>query len=89
MSKQDLKDELHKLIDSTEDENLLNILREDLLAYGKNRKEVDDLLDLSEEDRAELVQLSSEDPEKNTISEETFQKHIAKWRIRLSTKKDL
>lgn len=89
MSKQDLKNELHKLIDDTEDEQVLNMLKEDLVAYTKDASAFDDLSDLSPEDRAELEELANEDPEKDAISEEAYQKHIAQWRIRLSTKKDI
>lgn len=87
MSKQDLKNELHKLIDNTDDERVLNLLKEDLVAYGKNAKAFDDLSDLSPEDRAELEELANEDPEKDTINEEEYQNHIAQWHMRLSTKK--
>ena len=33
MSKENLKKELHKLIDDTEDEELLSIVKEDIIAY--------------------------------------------------------
>ncbi len=70
MSKEDIKKELHKLIDETEDEGLLNILKEDMATYGKEAPAFDDLSDLSPEDRAELEELANEDPEKDTISHE-------------------
>jgi type I site-specific restriction endonuclease len=88
MSKQDLKNELHKLIDETDDEQVLNMLMEDLVAYNKTNSAFDDLSDLSPEDKAELEELANEDPEKDTISEEEFKKHTAQWLTRLSTKKD-
>jgi len=88
MSKQDLKNELHKLIDNTEDEQVLNMLMEDLLAYSKNNSTFDDLSDLSPEDRAELEELANEDPMKDTISEEELKKHMTQWVTRLSTKSD-
>ena len=79
MSKQDLKNELHKLIDDTEDEQILNMLKEDLVAYTKDASAFDDLSDLSPEDRAELEELANEDPEKDTITFEELKKEMNKW----------
>ena len=47
MSKENLKKELHYLIDNTDDENLLNMVKEDLIAYGTASKKYDDLSHLS------------------------------------------
>ena len=88
MSKQDLKNELHKLIDDTEDELVLNMLKEDLVAYTKDATGFDDLSDLSPEDRAELEELANEDPEKDTISLEEFKNNIAEWHSQLLQKRD-
>ena len=89
MDKEKLKKELHQLIDNMEDEDLLNIVKEDIVAYQTKAKEnFDDLSDLSPEDRLELKELAAEDPEKDTITEEEFIQHIQKWRIKSSTKKD-
>lgn len=89
MDKEKLKKELHQLIDNMEDEDLLNIVKEDIVAYQTKAKEnFDDLSDLSPEDRLELEDLAAEDPEKDTITEEEFIQHIQKWRIKSSTKKD-
>ena len=79
MSKQDLKNELHKLIDDTEDEQVLNMLKEDLVAYTKDASAFDDLSDLSPEDRAELEELANEDPIKDTITFEELKKEMNKW----------
>ena len=89
MSKEELKKELHKLIDNTEDEELLSMVKEDIVAYQiKTKENFDDLSDLSPEDRVELEELAKEDPDKDTISEEAFTQHIQEWRTKLSTKKD-
>jgi competence protein ComGC len=89
MGKEELKKELHQLIDNTDDEELLSMVKEDIVAYQtKDNKDFDDLADLSPEDRAELEELAAEDPDKDTITEEEFTQHIQKWRTRLSTKKD-
>jgi competence protein ComGC len=80
MSKEDLKKELHHLIDTTDDEELLNIVKEDIIAYQtKSNKNFDDLSDLSPEDRAELEELAAEDPDKDTISFEELKKEMNKW----------
>ncbi|MGF2412706.1 hypothetical protein [Ferruginibacter sp.] len=89
MSKEELKKELHQLIDNTEDEDLLSMVKEDIVAYQTKTKEnFDDLSDLSPEDRAELEELATEDPDKDTISEEEFAQYIQEWRTKLSTKRD-
>ena len=89
MSKEKLKKELHTLIDNTEDEALLNMVKEDIVAYQTESKKdpiaigFDDLSDLSPEDRQELEELATEDPMKDTVSFEEYQKHMQEWRSRL------
>jgi uncharacterized protein YdiU (UPF0061 family) len=88
MSKEALKKELHNLIDNTEDEELLSMVKEDIVAYQTRAKSnFDDLSDLSPEERAELEELATENIDKDTISEAAFKQHIQTWRTRLSTKK--
>jgi competence protein ComGC len=88
MNKEELKKELHHLIDNTDDEALLSMVKEDIVAYQtKVNKNFDDLSDLSPEDRLELEELAAEDMDKDTISEAEFKQHIQTWRTRLSTKK--
>jgi len=89
MSTENLKKELHTLIDKTEDEEILNMVKEELVAYQTGEKQFDDLSDLSDEDKAELEEQDREDPMKDTITEEEFKQHIEEWRIKLSTKRDL
>ena len=84
MNNEKLKKELHTLIDNTEDEELLNMVKDDIIAYQtESRKEFDDLSDLSPEDRQELEELATEDPMKDTVSFEEYQKHMQEWRSRL------
>ena len=88
MSNEKLKKELHTLIDNTEDEDLLNMVKEDIVAYQtESKKEYDDLSDLSPEDRQELEELATEDPMKDTISYEEFLKNIDEWRSKLLQKR--
>ena len=90
MSKENLKKELHKLIDDTEDEELLSIVKEDIIAYQTNvNKDFDDLSDLTPEERVELEELATEDIDKDTISYEEFKQNLDEWQSRLLQRKDL
>ena len=80
MSKEKLKKELHTLIENTEDEELLNMVKEDIIAYQTElKKEFDDLSDLSPEDRQELEEQAAEDPDKDTITYEELKKEMNEW----------
>ena len=80
MSKEKLKKELHLLIDNTEDEELLNMVKEDIIAYQtESKKDFDDLSDISPEDRQELEELATEDPDKDTMSLEELKKEVNEW----------
>lgn len=80
MSNKKLKKELHELIDNTEDEELLNMVKEDIIAYQtESKKDFDDLSDISPEDRQELEELATEDPDKDTMSLEELKKEMNEW----------
>jgi hypothetical protein len=85
MNNEKLKRELHALIDNTEDEELLNMVKEDIVAYQTESKKdpiaigFDDLSDLSPEDRQELEKLATEDPDKDTITFEELKKEMNEW----------
>jgi hypothetical protein len=84
MNNEKLKKELHELIDNTEDEELLNMVKEDIIAYQtESKKDFDDLSDLTPEERAELEELATEDIDKDTVSFEEYQKQMQEWRSRL------
>jgi len=83
MNTEDLKKELHTLIDNTEDEKILSMVKEELIAYQTGEKYFDDLSDLSDEDRAELEELANEDPMKDTISYEEHKKEMKEWLSKL------
>lgn len=84
MDKEELKKELHKLIDNTEDEELLSMVKGDIVAYQtKTNKNFDDLSDLSPEERAELEELATEDIDKDTITFEELKKEMNEWVSRL------
>ena len=77
MSKEKLKKELHELIDNMENEQLLNMVKEDIVAYQKTETAFDDLSDLTHAERVELEELANEDPDKDTISFDEFKKEIS------------
>ena len=83
MSKEKLKKELHELIDNIEDEALLNIMKEDAVAYQKSSEEIDDLSDLTAEERAELEEMATEDPDKDSVSFEEYKKIMNEWLSKL------
>lgn len=83
MSKEDIKKELHLLIDDTDNEEVLNMVKEELVAYNTGEKQFDDLSDLSDEDKAELEELANEDPMKDTISYEEHKKEMKEWLSKL------
>ena len=83
MSKEDLKKELHLLIDNIDDEETLSMVKEDIVAYQKSTEEIDDLSDLTPEERAELEELANEDPDKDSISYEEFKIHTQQWLSKL------
>lgn len=77
----DLKRELVTYIENTNDEELLHLLKEDLMFYGKI-KDRDITDDLSEEQLKELKELAEEDETKDTLTLDEFRKATEKWRIR-------
>ncbi len=74
----ELKDKLHSLIESTDNEMLL----EDLLHEAENRiSSTNDYKAeaLSKEDYEELLSLINEPPEKDTISYNELKSSLSKW----------
>jgi hypothetical protein len=81
MSANNLKQELISYIESIEDEELLSLLKEDILFY-KRKDNADIIDDLSEEQLQELKTLIEEDDLKDTQTLEDFKKATDKWRIK-------
>ncbi len=79
MSANDLKKELHHLIDNIDDEDILSMLKEECAFYF-NVKQKDITDDLSPEQLNELENQLSEDTMKNTVSLDEFKEATAKWR---------
>lgn len=78
MSANDLKKEL-VAFENTNDEDLLSLLKEDIVFYGKV-KDTDITDDLSDEQLKELKALSEEDEPKNTDTWDEFKKATQQWR---------
>jgi hypothetical protein len=90
--KEELKQKLYKLIDSIDDEHVLNVLNEDIVPYViENRaKEPDKAEDaLTEEQLKELDEAIAEVDKGETITYEEFKKNMDEWRTRLKSTGDL
>lgn len=81
MKADELKKELIALIEGTNDEELLSLLKEDFVFYGKPASA--DITDnLHSEQLHELKQLAEEDHTKDTHTHEEFKKVTDKWRLK-------
>lgn len=77
----DLKKELVALIEGTNDEELLSLLKEDFIFYGKSLST--DITDnLSKEQMEDLKRLAEEDELKDTHNHDAFIKATDKWRLK-------
>ena len=76
-----LKKELTKLIDETNDEELLSMVKEDM-AFYKTTKDADVTDNLSVKQVKELEELAAEPDEKDTMTLDEFNKATDKWRTK-------
>ena len=81
MPANDLKKELVAFIENTNDVELLSLLKEDFVFYGKV-KDTDITDELSNKQLKELAALSEEDETKDTHTLEEFKKATQQWRTR-------
>lgn len=81
MAIEKLKKDLVRLIEETEDENLLSMVKEDI-AFYQTAKNTDITDSLSAEQLKELEQLATEPGEKDTMTLNEFNKATAKWRTK-------
>ena len=75
-TKQEIKDELHRLIDDIDDEHVLNVLNEDVVPYvieNRTKKEGDD--EMSEEEEKELDEAIRQADAGEFVSEQEFSMH--------------
>ena len=77
----DLKKELVSYIENTNDEELLSLLKEDFVFYGKV-KNTDITDNLTEVQLQELNDLAAEDDLKDTQTLDEFKKATDKWRTK-------
>ena len=81
MQASELKKELVSLIENTNDERLLNLLKEDFVFYG-NIKNTDITDCLNDEQLQELKTLSEEEGTKDTQTLDEFKKVTQQWRTK-------
>ncbi|MDB5205933.1 MAG: hypothetical protein JWR72_1008 [Flavisolibacter sp.] len=81
MSLHDLKKELVSLIENTDNEKLLSLLKEDFIFYGKT-KESDVTDELSDEQLNDLKILAEEDETKETMGLDEFKAATSQWRMK-------
>ena len=83
-SKEEIKAELRKKIDSIDDEYTLNVLNEDIVPYViENRtKEKDDEDDLTDEQWEELEEAIQQVKDGKTISWEEYLNSTQQWRTK-------
>ena len=81
MQTNELKKELLTLIENTNDEDLLNLLKEDFVFYA-NIKNKDITDGLNDEQLQELKSLSEEEGTKDTQTLEEFKKATQQWRTK-------
>lgn len=82
-TKQELKEELHRLIDSIDDEEILHELNEDIAPYiteSRSREGEDD--ELTEEQLARLDAAIRQAEEGKVITLDEFNRRMAGWRTR-------
>ena len=75
----EVKSEIYKLIDSIEDESILQMVMEDVAYYASNKDITDEL---SEEQLKELNEAISETDNNETIDWDDFKKEMNEWKKR-------
>ena len=77
---ENLKQELIDKISSTDDENLLQLLKADYDYFTDQFKDVTD--DLAPEDKSELINLVNEPFGQDTMSQDELDEAIRQWRTK-------
>ena len=84
-TKEELKKELHYLIDSIQDEHILNVLNDDIVPYIiENRAGVQDAEDelLTDEQLKKLDEAIQQADEGKVMNLEEFKQKMATWHIK-------
>ncbi len=79
MTKEKLKSEFHKLIDNIEDERLLENFYDVISEYSKRNKSIDIIDELTEKQRARLMNSIGQVGETDTINNDKMKSEIRKW----------
>ena len=89
-SKEELKKVLHALIDSIEDEHILNVLNDEIVPYvieNRTKEKDDEGDDLTKEQEKELDEAIRQADAGETISWEEFKQSMARWHTNNNYKK--
>ena len=79
-SKEELKKELHELIDSIDDEETLNVLHDDIVPYAMGTDLEDtDVEELTPEQEERLNEAIQQAKEGKVMSLEAFKSRMAQW----------
>lgn len=78
----DIKKQLVNMIENTNDEHLLSLMKEDFAFYAASDKESDITDELTEQQFLELKSLAEEPSEKDTTSVDEFKKATQQWRTK-------
>ncbi len=81
-SKQQIKEELHKLIDGIEDEHTLNVLNEDVVPYVIENKTMRAEEELTAEQQQRLQEAIKQAEEGKVIPLEEFYSKMKHWRTK-------
>jgi len=84
-TKEELKKELHNLIDNIEDEHILHVLNDDIVPYIiENRTGVQDAEEdpLTDEQMKKLEEAIQQADEGKVMNLEEFKKKMASWHIK-------
>lgn len=87
-SKKQLKEELHQLIDSIDDEHVLQTLSEDIVPYvaQKHVQEMD-IDQLTIQQQQELDEAIAEADRGETVSFDQFKASMDKWRVEIGSRR--
>lgn len=81
MSASDLKKELVSYIESIDDEELLSLIKEDVVFYGEVKNK-DITEGLNDEQLKELKAISEEEDAKDTQTQDEFKNATQQWRTK-------
>ncbi len=81
-SKEDLKKELHALIDTIDDEDILNVLNDDIVPYvieNRTKEKDDEEDDLTSDQEKELAEAIRQVDAGETMTFDEFKQKISGW----------